>query len=703
MSRSEGITRRDFLKLGSGVLILITLRPEQLLAQARRSYPEDINAYLLIGEDGRVTVFSGKIEMGQGIVTSLAQMAAEDLGVSLDAIDMVMGDTDRVPWDMGTFGSLTTRMFGPALRAAAAKARVVLLELASEKLGAPRAELVVEDGVVFVAADRSRSVRYGELAKGKKITRTVGEEAILRSIEQYKVMGRSAGRLDGVEKVTGTAKFAGDIRRPGMLYARLVRPPAHGATMKSADTSKAEKIAGVTLVNRDGMIAVLHADPEIAAKALAEIAVEWNVPEATFDTETIDEHLLGSPPAPEVAQEQGNVTSARAGATELFESTYRTGYVAHAPIEPHVATAELVDGRVTVWASTQTPFPTRARIAQELGLSEERVRVITPWVGGGFGGKSAGLQATEVARLAMITGKPVQVEWTRAEEFFYDTFDPAAVVKVASAIDDEGKISLWDFDIYAAGGRSAEVFYDVPHRRVRTFGGWRGAGTRMHAFNVGPWRAPGANTNVFAMESQIDIMAAAAGIDPLELRLKNTSDARMRSVLEAAAAAFGWRPGAGPTGMGRAIACGIDAGTYVALTAQVKVDRETGAIAVERIVCAQDMGIVVNPDGATMQAEGCIVMGLGYVLTEELRFRGGEILDEGFGTYEIPTFSRVPRIEVVLVKNDDLTPQGGGEPAIVPMGAVIANAVFDATGVRMFRLPMTPERVRAALSAAESS
>jgi CO/xanthine dehydrogenase Mo-binding subunit len=292
------------------------------------------------------------------------------------------------------------------------------------------------------------------------------------------------------------------------------------------------------------------------------------------------------------------------------------------------------------------------------------------------------------------------VAWTRAEEFFYDTFDPACVVKIASSVDGAGKITSWDYDVYFAGDRGAEFFYDTPNIRMRTFGGWRGAGNEAHRFAVGPWRAPGANMNVFARESQIDAMAAAAGIDPLEFRLRNTQDERMRRTLRAAADKFGWKPGAGPTGRGSGIACGIDAGTYAALVAQVKVDRDKGTIKVERVVCAQDMGVVVNPEGAVMQAEGCITMGLGYVLTEELQFEGGRILDENFVTYELPRFSWLPAIEVVLVKNDELTPQGGGEPGIVPMGAVVANAVFDATGARLVRLPMTPDRVRAALTKA---
>jgi nicotinate dehydrogenase subunit B len=264
-------------------------------------------------------------------------------------------------------------------------------------------------------------------------------------------------------------------------------------------------------------------------------------------------------------------------------------------------------------------------------------------------------------------------------------------------VDGDGKITFWDYDVYFAGDRAAELFYDVPHSRMRVFGGWRGAGTDAHRFGVGPWRAPGANMNVFARESHVDVMAAAAKADPLEFRLRNTSDPRARGVLQAAAKAFGWTPSPGPSGRGQGIACGLDSGSYAALAASVTVDRASGKVRVDRVVCAQDMGVVVSPEGATMQVEGCITMGLGYVLTEEVRVRDGKVLDENFDTYELPRFSWLPKIETVLVKNDALTPQGGGEPAIVPMGAAIANAVFDATGARLYRLPLTPARVKAAL------
>jgi nicotinate dehydrogenase subunit B len=708
MSDPARIDRRRFFQItGGGIAVFVSLGPSALLSQENRSgYPEDFNAYLLIGKDGRVTVFSGKIEMGQGVMTSQAQMVAEELGVALASIDMVLGDTDRCPFDRGTFGSLTTRMFGPALRAAAAEARLVLLRLASKKLGVAPDKLAVENGVVSIVGEPSRRVSYGELAEGKRIARLVGEKAVLRAVGQFQVMGSSPRRIDAPDKVTGRAKYSGDIRPAGMLYARILRPPAHGAKLGKLDISAAEKREGVTVVQRDDLVAVLHADPEAAAEALASVHADWQVPDATVDNETIFEHLVKAGGTPEVKETRGDVAAGRAVATRVLETTYRKGYVAHAPIEPHAAVAELRDGKLTVWASTQTPFPTRDRIAEAVGLDTKNVRVITPFVGGGFGGKSADRQALEAARLAHIVGKPVQVAWTREEEFFYDRFDPAAVVEIASAFDGSGKISLWDCTVHAAGERGAVPIYDIPNLRLRssgrmTYGDGTGAAS-LHPFAVGPWRAPGANMNAFAMESQIDLMAAAAGADPLEFRLRNVKDPRMRKVLQAAADAFGWKSGAGPTGKGRGVACSVDAGTYDALMAQVRVDPADGTVRVERIVCAQDMGIVVNPDGAKMQMEGCIAMGLGYAFSEELRFRGGDILDRNFKSYRIPRFSWMPRIETVIVKNDDLAPQGGGEPAIVPMGAVIANAVFDATGARILRLPLTPERVRDGIAAAKA-
>jgi isoquinoline 1-oxidoreductase len=373
-------------------------------------------------------------------------------------------------------------------------------------------------------------------------------------------------------------------------------------------------------------------------------------------------------------------------------------YVAHAPIETHTALAKVEGDKATVWASTQGPFGVQGQVARALGFSSENVRVITPFVGGGFGGKTSGPQAAEAARLAKLAGKPVQVAWSRAEEFFYDTFRPAAVVKIKSGITKSGKIALWDYDVYFAGSRGSQQFYNIPHHRTSTFGEWRGGGSSAHPFGTGPWRAPANNTNTFARESHIDIMASKAKMDPVEFRLKNLTDDRMSRVLKTAADKFGWTPSKAPSGRGLGVACGIDSGTYVAIIAEVEVDKRKGHVQVKRVVCAQDMGIVINPEGARLQMEGCITMGLGYALSEEIHFKGGKILDSNFDTYELPRFSWVPKIETVLVKAEDISPQGGGEPAIICMGGVIANAIYDAVGARLLQLPMTPERIKQSLT-----
>jgi nicotinate dehydrogenase subunit B len=697
----HSMDRRDFFKhLGGGITVLFSLDASALLQgqPGGRGYPTDINAYLRIAENGRVTLYSGKIEMGQGIMTSLAQMAAEELGVSVESIEVIMGDTDLCPFDSGTYGSLTTRFFGPPVRAAAAEARAILIELAAEQLKTPADKLRVENGLVYSPADKKLRVTFGQLAKGQKITRTMDKKPPVKLVPEFTTIGKSVHRLDGRAKVTGKAQYAGDIRLPEMLYARVLRPPAHGATLKQADTSAAEKIPGVVVVKEEGLIAALHKDPEIAEKALGAIRAEFDVPKPAVDHHTIFDYLVRAAPKPQESARKGDLAAGEKASVALFEKSYQIGYGAHAPMETHTALARFEDGKATVWISTQIPFPNRQEVARALGIPVENVRVITPFVGGGFGGKSSNCrQAVEAARLARSTGKPVQVTFNRAEEFFYDTFRPAAVVKIKSGIDAAGKICLWNYDVYFAGNRSAEQFYDVPNNLLKAYGSWSGGANTAHLFGVGPWRAPGANINVFARESQIDIMAAQAKVDPLEFRLNNTSDKRMRGVLETAAERFGWKKAAAPSGRGVGIACGMDAGTYVAEIAEVQVDKSSGKIKVKRIVCAQDMGVVINPEGAILQMEGCITMGLGYTLSEELRFNGGEILDRNFGTYELPRFSSLPEIETILVKNDELTPQGGGEPAIVPVGAVVANALFDATGVRLYLLPMTPDRVKQAL------
>lgn len=693
------LDRRSFLKLGGGVLVLIAM-PGTAAGQpgSRRGLPEDFNAFLLVGEDGQVTGFTGKIEMGQGINTSLAQMLAEELNVPLERVRMVMGDTDLCPWDMGTFGSLTTRAFGPPFRKAAAEARAVLVQLAAERLQAPAERLQVIDGEV-IDPGTGRRVTYGELTQGQRIVRRVEGEVTPESPAEFNIVGRPVTRQDAVAKVTGAAQYAGDIRLPGMLYARILRPPAHGARLIEVDASEAERIEGVRVIRDGDLVAVLHSKPDVAEQALAAIKARFEPAPAGPDDESIYDHLLQHAPAGEVVAQGGDLASGQAAAILSAEETYLNAYVAHAPIEPHTALAAEEGGRLVIWASTQTPFRLKEEAAAALQLSPDQVRVITPFVGGGFGGKSNNLQALEAARLAKLTGRPVQVAWSRAEEFFLDTFRPAAVVKIKAGTDRLGNLTYWDYAVYGAGERGSQQFYAIPNHRTVVYGsGWRGR-EGGHPFATGPWRAPANNTNTFARECHIDILAHRAGLDPVSFRLRNLKDPKLIGVLRAAADRFGWEGKVSPSGRGIGVAMGVDAGTSVAHLAEVEVDRATGRVRVKRVVCAQNMGLCVNPEGAALQMEGCITMGLGYALAEQIRFKDGAIRDNNFDTYKLPRFSWLPEIETVIIEDRDSPPQGGGEPAIVCMGAVLANAIFDAVGARLFRLPMTPERVKGAMAA----
>ncbi|MEE8377608.1 MAG: molybdopterin cofactor-binding domain-containing protein [Candidatus Aminicenantaceae bacterium] len=699
------LDRREFLKLfGGGIFVTfcagssLSLQ-ERSQRRVRPQLPTDFNAFLHVREDGRVTCFTGKIEMGQGAITSIAQMLADELEVPLDSVDMVMGDTDLCPWDMGTFGSMTTRFFGPPLRAAAAEAREVLRGLAAEHLQVPKNQLSIQDGMIFDKNNKEKSVSYAQLTKGKKIERHLEEKAVLEAVSNFTVVGNSINRLDAEDKVTGKAEYAGDIHWPGMLFAKILRPPSHGAKLKSIDSSALNSRKDVQIIKQDGdFFAVLHATPDGAEEALQQVKAQFDEPEFNVDNKTIFDHLLKVAPEGQVVSEEGDIRSESSRVTTIVERTYLDGYVAHAPMEPHAATARIEGDKVTVWASTQTPFSAKDEVARALEVSPENVRIITPYVGGGFGGKTVNRQAVEAARLAKLTGKPVQVVWSRKEEFFYDSFRPAAVVKINSGVSDTGQIAFWDYNVYFAGQRGSQHFYAIPHHKTAVYGsGWRG-GQGTHPFATGAWRAPANNTNTFARESQIDIMASLAKKDPVEFRLNNLKDKRMQNVLKAAANKFGWTPAVSPSKRGFGVALGIDAGTYVAAIAHVEVDSD-GHVQVKRVVCAQDMGLIINPEGALIQMEGCITMGLGYALTEEIQFRGGNILDHNFDTYKIPRFSWTPKIESVFVENKKLSPQGGGEPAIILMGGLVANAIYDAVGIRMLQLPMTRERIKDAMEA----
>ncbi|OFY64089.1 MAG: hypothetical protein A2V64_12845 [Bacteroidetes bacterium RBG_13_43_22] len=696
-----GIKRRSFVKLlGGGIFIFF--QPWSILdlsaipADQARSLTKDYNAFLRIAEDGTVTCYSGKIEMGQGIITSLAQMMADELNVSLEKVKMILGDTDLCPYDQGTWGSLTTRSFGPNARAAAAEAKAVLIELASAQLGVPASQLEVREGVVIDTKNPQNTVSYGQLAKGQKLEKYLDVKPAVEDHTKFTYVGKPYKHSDAKLKVTGEAKYAGDMKLPGMVFARILRPPSHGAKLTSVDVSGAEKVEGVKVVRDGDFIAVVSENRDRVDEAIAKIKADYSFDELNVNDRNLKEWMLNAESRVNVVKTDGDLIIGRQQSAKIFEHTYNDPYLAHCAIETHTALAVFEGDKVTVWASTQSPFGLQDGIIRELGLTREKVRVITPFVGGGFGGKAAYQQGVEAARLAKLTGKPVMVVWTRDEVFFYDTFHPAGVVKINSGIDNSGKITMWDYHVYFSGTRGAETTYDVPNAKTTSYSE-NPKVFRVHPFGTGPWRAPNNNMNTFARETQADIMASAAGIDPLEFRLKNLKDEKMIACWKSVAETFGYTAGKTPSGRGIGIACGTDAGTWVATMAEVKVDKSTGKVKVVRVACTQDMGLCVNPQGALIQMEGCIAMALGYTFTEELKFEGGKILDRNFDSYQIPRFSWMPKTDCVILDRKDQAPQGGGEPAIITVGAAVGNAIFDATGARLFRMPFTRERVLEAL------
>jgi nicotinate dehydrogenase subunit B len=688
-------SRRDFLKkLGGGIIVAFTVGKLSIL-DSWANNPEvamlNFNAYLRVKEDGRVDCYTGKIEMGQGVGTSLAQAVAEELEVSIYSIDMIMGDTELCPYDDGTWGSLTTRFTDPVLRAAAAEARIILIGLAAEQLKVAPELLEVKDGIVFVKNDIRRKISYAELTKGQKIIQTLKDKPAIKKAKDFKIIGTPIVRLDAEAKVTGKAKYSGDIKLQGMVYASIVRPAVFGSKKISVDASKLVDFDGAVLIEDGNLVAVIHSNSEIAYAAAQQVKVSWEAPTRPVNQDTIFQYLENTIKDSKVHQEGGNLATGKTLSETVVEGDYLDGYKAHASIETHCATCYFEGDKLTMWASSQTPFGTRKRIATALNMPLEKVHLKQILLGGGFGGKVLDHQAVEAARIAKISGKPIQLIYSRREEFMFVGFRPAALMKVSSGVDGNGKLKLWNFDIYCAGTRGTELFYNVENNRTRMFDA-----KNVHPFTVGAWRAPGNNSTTFARESHIDVTACKLGIDPLQFRLTNLKEGKMLATLQLAAKTFGWEKPK-KEGHGYGIALGEDAGTCVALIAEVYVDKSTGVVQPIRVVCAQDMGQVVNPHGATIQTEGGITMGLGYALYEDIAFEGGSVKTTGFSNYEITRFSKTPKITCVFIDKMDAKPEGGGEPAIICVGGAIANAVFDACGARVNQMPITAERILAAM------
>ncbi len=687
-------------------------RPERPPTDYSASGPSHvIGDWLLFESDGSVVVMVGKAEVGQGIRTSLALAVAEELRMPAEHVQVLMADTRLTPYDMGTFGSRTTPYTAPILHKAAAAARQLFVERAAALWAVDPPELAVEGGSIN-HPPTGRSIPYANLitdAEAGRLNELWSDDEAITPSESWTTAGKPALRAEGRDFVTGKHRYTTDMTRPGMLIGAVLRPPSIGATLASLNGSAAEALPGVTVVRTEKFAGVVAPDRATARRALALLRPTWNLGSAGthVSSANVFDFLKSHPAAPQAHNrwagadvfETGSLTEGMAAASggHTLEASYRVAYIAHSPLETRAAIAEWDNGELTVWTGTQRPFGVRSELAAAFGKPEEQVRVIVPDTGSAYGGKHTGDAAIEAAWLALAASRPVKLTWSREEEFTAAYFRPAGLIEVRSAIDAGGRITAWDYHNYNSGAAGIRTPYAVPHQYIEFH-------TTETPLRQGSYRALAATANNFARESHMDELACLVGSDPLDFRLLNLPDvadpvqSRLRAVLLAATERFAWasRPTGtqGPTGHGYGLACGTEKGSYIATCAEVDVDPSSGQVWVTHVVQAFECGAIVDPEGLENQVEGAIVMGLGGALIERIDFDKGHVLTDRFSRYPVPRFRDVPTIETVLLDRKDLPSAGAGETPIIGVAPAVANAIFDATGVRLRALPLArnPER-----------
>jgi isoquinoline 1-oxidoreductase len=704
-------TRRDFLKSAGGGLVVVLVAPRlsalaTLGESAELSHDPDalgapsddqIAAWLHVDERGAVTVYTGKVEFGQGIRTSLTQHVAEELRAPVESIRLVRGDTELTPFDMGPFGSRSTPQMGLQLRRVAASARELLVGLAAERWNVDRARLSAENGRV-VDAQTKRSIGFGELTKGRTLTETIRADVAPKPAAQWTVAGTSLPKIGARDIVTGTHQYTSDMRLPGMLYGRVLRTDGPPITIASVDASAARAMRNVVVVNDGDFHGVAAPSASEAARALAALHPTYQATSRTYPSSSnISEYLkraaskngdvAGGEGGGRGAQPfvKGDVDRALASAYQTLQRTYTVAYIAHVPLEPRAALAQwsrdAQGEKLTVWTGTQRPFAVRDELAHELGIDAARVRVIVPDTGAGYGGKHTGEVAVEAARLARAARKPVKLVWSREEEFRHAYFRPAGVIDVDAAVRQDGTISAWTFDNYNSGPAAIRPTYAIANQRVAYH-------PSDSPLRQGSYRGLAATANNFAREMHVDELAHVVAMDPLAFRLRNLDDERLKAVLEAAAERFGWGKPLTHGGNGAGIACGFEKGGYVATCAEVAADRASGTVRITRAVTAFDCGAVVNPDGLRAQISGATIQGIGGALFEAVEFENGIVTNAHLARYRVPRFSDVPSVDVVLVDRKDQPSMGAGETPIIAIAPAAGAAIHEATGIRVRSLPM---------------
>jgi nicotinate dehydrogenase subunit B len=729
------VSRREFTASLGAIVVAFSLDPKFARGQERLpgslQNNRRLDAWIRINGDGGATIFTGKVELGQGILTALAQIAAEELDLPLSRVEMISGDTGQTPNEGHTSGSQSIENSGTALRMAAAEVRAILIDLAAKRLGVTAEQLTVADGAI--AAPDGRKIGYGELVEALDLKREATARTAPKPASSHKVVGQSVRRLDIPAKVTGGAAYVQDIRLPGMLHGRVVRAPRYGAKLENLDEVAAKAMPGVVAIVRDGSFVGVVAEREeqaIKARAALSGGARWSGGIELPDSDKAYEHLRSLRTVDTVASE--NQGTPRPSGARVVEATYRKPYLAHASMGPSCALAEFRDGKYTIWSHTQGVFPLHLDLAKSLQVEPAAIRCIFAEGAGCYGRNGHDDVALDAALLARaVPGRLVRVQWMRDDEFAWEPYGSAMVMKAQGAVAD-GKIVDWQYELWSgphgirpgapdgsnlfaswglsqpqkrpvarniplpAGGsdRNAIPGYDLPNHRV----------VNHFIPDMPVWvsslRTLGGYANVFAVESFMDELAGAASVDPVAFRLAHLADPRARAVIEAVAKKAGWKAGengGGTRGRGIGFARYKNLASYVAVVAEVEVDRSSGMVRVPRVTAAVDAGLIINPDGLTNQIEGGIVQSVSWTLKEEVRFDRSGILARDWATYPILTMPDAPKVEVELINRPNERPLGAGEASQGPAAAAVVNAFANATGKRIRDLPLNPARIKAAL------
>src|SRR5919106_1765174 len=750
--KTASLSRRQFLK-GTGALIVsFNLFPSasKLFAQTRRPDgeldPQSLDSWLAISPDGTVTFFTSKVEIGTGIQTALGQIIAEELDVPFERVILDSGDTTKSIEQGSTVGSRTIERAGPQVRQAAAAARQELLKLASTRLGVSADRLTVQNGVVSAIGDSSKKVSYGQLIGGKKfntrITATgtgwdmkVAPEVKAKDPKNYKIVGSSARRVELPAKVTGEHTYSTDVRVPGMLHGRVVRPPVVNTEPISIDHDSVRGIPGMVMIVREGKFVGVVAETEWAAiKAAQALKVTWSkpTPKLPASPDELFAFLKSNKPVrSQKPVEKGDLNAAFSQAKKTYHASYRWPFQMHGMIGPSCAVADVKGNKATIWSGPQGPFRTRGTVAALLKIPEQNVRIIYHEASGSYGRMSTDDGAEDAALLSRAVGAPVRVQWSRQDEHGWEPKGPPQLDEVKAAVDGDGKLIAWDFVDYGFpwtasgstpllaslqvgmrptnpgnpnGSQGGGEIYAIPNQRIvaQLIDWHRPEPIPLRTSNL---RAPGDLARCFASESLVDEIAADLKTDPVEFRQRHLAQNKRGSeCLKAAADRAQWQKRASPAPAasgnivrGRGVALTQRANAYVAAVADVQVNKTNGQVSVQRIVCSHDCGLIINPDGVKNQAEGNIIQGVSRALFEEVTFAAHGVTSLDWASYPILRFPDVPEIDIVLITRPEMAPLGAGEQATIPIAAAIGNAIFDATGVRLREVPFTPKRMMAAL------